>query len=156
MDDTPDIRRVLPGEASSLSALALRSKAHWGYGAPFLEACREELTLSAAQLPQHEVFVAVAGNVVTGFYLLKPSVSDPSAIELDMLYVEPSAIGHGIGRALFEHAIRVAVRTGARRLTIEADPHAAGFYRRMGAVHIGERPSGSIPGRRLPLLALDL
>lgn len=156
MDETPEIRRALPGEAPLLSALALRSKAHWGYDAAFLDACREELTLSSGQVLRHDVFVAVAANVVMGFYLLKSSSSDGSTVELDMLYVEPSAIGRGIGRALFEHAVSVARRRGARRLEIEADPNAAGFYRVMGATYAGERSSGSIPDRRLPLLALDL
>jgi hypothetical protein len=41
-------------------------------------------------------------------------------------------------------------------LRIEADPNAVGFYRAMGAEQIGEAPSGSVPGRSLPLLAFKL
>ena len=40
-------RSAKPEEADALSALAFRSKAYWGYGAEFLEACRSELTLTA-------------------------------------------------------------------------------------------------------------
>ena len=43
---------------------------------------------------------------------------------------------------------------GAAALEIDADPHAAGFYERMGAVRIGETPSSLIPGRSLPRLRL--
>ena len=46
--------------------------------------------------------------------------------------------------------------SGFRRLTVEADPNAEGFYRALGAVLVGSAASGSIPGRRLPLLRLDL
>ena len=39
----------------------------------------------------------------------------------------------------------------AERLTILADPNAAGFYERNDAVRIGEAPSDAVPGRLLPL-----
>lgn len=39
---------------------------------------------------------------------------------------------------------------------IDADPNAEPFYRAMGAVRIGATPSGSIPGRELPLLEFTL
>ena len=38
-----DIRPARPEEAGAISALALRSKGHWGYDPAFLEACREDL-----------------------------------------------------------------------------------------------------------------
>ena len=54
------------------------------------------------------------------------------------------------------HAIATARASGARTLRIEADPYAEPFYQAMGAMRIGETPSGSIPGRMLPLLHLTL
>ena len=45
---------------------------------------------------------------------------------------------------------------GATELYIEADPFAAAFYERMGAVRVGEVPSASIPGRVLPAYRTDL
>lgn len=44
------IRRARPDEAGALSELALQSKAHWGYDPRFLEACREDPTLSPEAL----------------------------------------------------------------------------------------------------------
>jgi hypothetical protein len=41
-------------------------------------------------------------------------------------------------------------------LQIEADPDAVRFYQRMGARLAGSAASGSIPGRTLPRLILDL
>jgi GNAT superfamily N-acetyltransferase len=54
-------------------------------------------------------------------------------VELEHLWVSPEHIGTGIGRALFDHAVRRAAALGATTLSIEADPNAEGFYRRMGA-----------------------
>ena len=39
---------------------------------------------------------------------------------------------------------------------IDFEKHAAGFYRAMGAEQIGEVPSGSLAGRSLPLLLVNL
>ncbi len=41
-------------------------------------------------------------------------------------------------------------------MTIEADPDAAPFYRRLGARDTGLVPSGSIAGRWLPKLIVEL
>ena len=76
--------------------------------------------------------------------------------ELDKLFVEPGRLRSGVGSALFEWATTKARGAGAASMVIEADPDAAGFYRRMGAVDDGTAPSGSIPGRILPRLTLRL
>ncbi len=70
-----------------------------------------------------------------GFYAL---VERGSKVELEHLWVLPEHIGTGIGRALFDHAVRKAAALGATILSIEADPNAEGFYRRMGARRVGE------------------
>jgi GNAT superfamily N-acetyltransferase len=72
------------------------------------------------------------------------------------LFVEPSALRSGTGNALLAWATEVAKKLGATRLTIEADPDAAPFYRKMGAYDVGQAPSGSVPGRMLPKLAMNL
>ncbi|MYS01695.1 MULTISPECIES: GNAT family N-acetyltransferase, partial [unclassified Streptomyces] len=75
---------------------------------------------------------------------------------LGMMFVEPDAIGQGVGRLLFGHAREQARRLGFTLLTIDADPNAEPFYTAMGAVRVGAVPSGSVPGRMLPLLELAL
>jgi GNAT superfamily N-acetyltransferase len=81
-----------------------------------------------------------------------------SDLEADLLklFVEPKALRSGTGRALLAWATDVAKKLGATRLTIDADPDAAAFYRGMGACDVGQTPSGSIPGRMLPKLAMNL
>ena len=79
---------------------------------------------------------------------------DPA--DLLKLFVDPPFIGRGLGRCLFDWACACARVQGARALTIESDPDALPFYLAMGARRTGWAPSGSIPGRRLPLLELRL
>jgi len=70
--------------------------------------------------------------------------------EVDPLYVEPSLQGGGVGRLLWAELETHARETGAARIILDSDPHAVGFYERMGCRVTGEAPSGSIPGRMLP------
>ena len=72
------------------------------------------------------------------------------------LFVEPDAIGVGVGKALFQAIADLARERGAKMLSILSDPNAATFYERMGATRIGDAPSDAIPGRLLPLLRYDL
>jgi GNAT superfamily N-acetyltransferase len=147
------IRSALVDELGELSDLALRSKAVHGYSPEFLEACREELTITPARLADETILVAEQSGRRLGFVAV--TVENDSA-ELTDLFVEPDQRGSGVGSLLLETAVETARSAGAIRLEIEADPHAEDWYRKRGAERIGETPSGSIPGRTLPVLELRL
>lgn len=142
------IRAGRPDEAEGLSELAVRSKGHWGYDEAFLESCRSELTVRPEQCDGVHLSVA-ASPELQGFYLLEPG-------ELTALFVDPAAIGKGVGSALLAHAVATARDLGWRELTIDSDPYAEPFYVHHGAHRVGTIPSGSIPGRLLPQLLLPL
>ncbi|MEM7588496.1 MAG: GNAT family N-acetyltransferase [Acidobacteriota bacterium] len=152
--EQPVIRAAAETEAAQLSSLAMRSKAYWGYSDEFMEACRDELTLTAEDLRSKPTWVAEADSEVVGFYALAPLSADEA--ELGFLFVEPAAIGHGYGRALIEHAKAQAREMGYRTLVIPGDPNAERFYLAAGGVVVGTTPSGSIPGRELPLFHIEL
>jgi GNAT superfamily N-acetyltransferase len=148
------IRRADPSEAGVLIELALRSKGHWGYDSDFLAACRDDLALSAEEIATSAVFVHDDAGDVTGYYRLLPLEGD--AVDLDALFVEPIAIGRGVGRRLWRHAVAAAAELGCAELVIQSDPHAEGFYLAMGAQRTGELESTVTPGRMLPLLHFPL
>lgn len=147
------LRAPRPDELPEISALMLRSKAHWGYDAAFMHACVSELTMTPADLAADDCILACDGARILGVAQL---CCDGAAAALETLYIDTPALGRGIGRLLFDWAVRTATARGARMLSIVADPNAAPFYRHMGAVPAGSKPSGSIPGRELPLLTLAL
>ncbi len=140
-------------EAAILTELCLRSKAVWGYDEEFMQACRGELTLTALIMRSSYLKVAEIGGHLVG--VAQVTVKGELA-ELDKLFVEPTRLRSGAGKALFDWATTVARDAGAVTMVIEADPDAAGFYRRMGAVDDGTAPSGSIRGRLLPRLKVRL
>jgi ribosomal protein S18 acetylase RimI-like enzyme len=146
-------RDARDNEAGLLGEVALRSKGHWGYGEDFLEECRAELTFRPEDVAARRIVVADSSAGVVGFYSID---GQPPSGELGNLWVIPERIGTGLGRKLWQHAVATAGKAGYASLRIEADPNAVGFYTAMGAEQIGEVPSGSIPGRALPLLAFRL
>ena len=118
-----------------------------------MAACVEELTLTAEKASKGPVQVAERGGAVIA---VAQVIRDEEGCYLESLFAEPSAIGSGAGRALFEWAVKAAARLGARELQIDSDPGAEGFYLAMGAVRVGTSPSASIPGRELPQLVYVL
>lgn len=165
-------RRAVPGDAAELSELALRSKAIWGYSAEFMARCREELTLTPDQLEENWGYIyedlgASREKRLVGFVLLSrcsaeervkshAEMGDGDVFEVEALFVEPERLGEGIGRRLFTEALRACKAAADHgRLWIQSDPNAEAFYLSCGAVRVGERESSSIPGRYLPLLAVD-
>ena len=148
-----NLRRGVPHDASGLSGLALRSKGHWGYDDAFLEACREELTLSPEEIENNIVFVCEADGTIAGFYAI---FGAPPEGEVRCLFVDPPFIGRGYGKRLWDHMLDQARLAGFSSLLIDSDPNAEAFYAAGGALRIGESPSGSIPGRMLPLLRVSL
>ena len=148
------LRGARAGEAASLTALCLRSKAHWGYDAAFMRLCVPQLTVSEQSIAEGRVLVATeASGRVVGTVSVLPDGEDA---ELGLMFVEPAAIGGGIGRRLFGAATDLARRLGHRRMTILADVNAAPFYERMGAYFLRQAPSDAIPGRILPFYGYDL
>lgn len=153
MRSVAQIRHARPEEAGAISALALRSKGHWGYSQEFLEACRAELTYSTEDCASGNVVVAERDGSLLGFYALGGS---PPHGELAALFVDLDNIGRGMGAYLLQHALRTAASRGFETLTLDADPGAELFYVRHGAVRISEVASGSLPGRVLPQLQFKL
>jgi GNAT superfamily N-acetyltransferase len=87
---------------------------------------------------------------VLGFYALSGT---GSVRELEHMWVRPRHIGSGVGRVLFGHLLGRLRAMRVTRLTVASDPHAEGFYRRMGARKVGRVPARP-RGRTLPLLVV--
>ena len=153
MDSELEVRRAAPGEADALSRIAFAAKGHWGYPGEWMERWRDALTVSPDFVDRNEVWAAVADDGPAGFYAL---VGRGRVLGLEHLWVSPARMGTGVGRRLFDHAVRRAASLGAEAVEIEADPNAEGFYARMGARRVGEEVYELDGERRvLPLLVVD-
>ncbi|MCY9578806.1 GNAT family N-acetyltransferase [Paenibacillus alvei] len=150
------IRRATNEDVRELSELAYESKAYWGYSEAFMEACREDLTITEEQLASTHLFVLEAGQKIKGFIGLEQDALQRDKGLVTDLFIHPNAIGQGYGQALWHHMIAAAQKLGIQTLLVHSDPNAEPFYMRMGARRIGEIASTIFPGRQLPLLEFRL
>ncbi|TCT15983.1 N-acetylglutamate synthase-like GNAT family acetyltransferase [Melghiribacillus thermohalophilus] len=145
-----NIRFARITDARILSQIAMESKSYWGYDDDFLEKCRYALTITPKMIVRQHMFV-YEDHHIKGFYGI-----DAEQYELTYMFVDPVQIGEGLGKHLFSHAIHTARQLELPYLIIHSDPHADGFYQKMGARTIGEVPSEVDPDRYLPLLKIDI
>ncbi|GAB1421184.1 GNAT family N-acetyltransferase [Anaerolineales bacterium] len=149
------IRAARPEEANQLSELALASKAYWDYTPEFIAACRDDLTLTPADLTTtYTVYLAEAEDRLLGFYALGPV--EQGGAEIAYFFISPDAIGQGIGRLLFQHLQAQARQQDYTFLQTDSDPNAQAFYEAMGMICLGQVESTVSKGRFLPLMHMEL
>ncbi len=148
------VRRAQPDEADALNELIVRSKSYWGYDQPFVEAYRSFLSLSPETIKHHPVYCAEVEGTTAGISHF--TVASETEIELDHLFVEPTFMGQGIGKLLWQHAVDLARSMGAKALVFDADPHARPFYEQMGAVVEDYHFSTIIAGLTIPRMRYAL
>jgi GNAT superfamily N-acetyltransferase len=149
-----EIVRATPADASRLTEIAFAAKRHWGYPERWIQTWRDILTMRPEFIGANVAYCAMEDGGSVGFYLL---TTENDGMHLDHLWILPRAMGRGIGRALFEHAVEEGKRRGFQTIKIEADPNAEGFYQRMGAKRVGTNVT-EVEGERreLPLLVYQL
>ena len=148
------IVRAKPEDADALTKIAFAAKRHWGYPERWIQGWREILTMRPEFITANVAYCAIEENHAVGFYVL---TTEDDGLHLDHLWIVPAAMGRGIGGALFQHATAQARDLGFASIKIEADPNAAAFYERMGAVRVGIN-IGEVEGerRQLPLLEFQV
>ena len=146
------VRDANPEDATALEALQRRSAAVWDEDRSHLAAAPDAIAPPHRAIAERRVRVAVdAAGQRLGFSVVLP-VEDGSC-ELDDLFVEPDAMGLGIGRRLVEDVVARATAAGATRVTVIANARAVGFYERLGFRITGEAATRF---GRAPRMALDL
>lgn len=148
------IRPAQREDAEALTMIAMSSKQSNGYDDAFMEACTEELRVTSSLLEAHEYWVAES-DTPCGFISLEVD-PDRLAGVIGAFFIDPGWQRRGIGRLLWTTVEGSALEKGLKSLRLDANPEAEAFYRSLGLSTVGRVPSGSIPGRTLPHMRMDL
>jgi N-acetylglutamate synthase-like GNAT family acetyltransferase len=147
------IRRARLDEIDVLTKLSLRSKQSNGYDDAFMEACREELTVTEERMQCGEYWVAESDRV-RGCACLVADLSKRTG-EVHAFFIDPDNQRQGIGRMLWQKLVERAKQEGLMSLHLDADPFAVPFYEALGFKSVGMSPSGSIEGRSIPYMTIS-
>jgi len=157
MGTIANIRRAHPEEGDLLTAIAVRSKAYWGYDEEFMASAREVLEFRASEfLPDFHVYILEVEGRPAGFCSLSPV--NEETIRLNDLFIEPGQIRKGYGKQLWDYSMKLARSLGFKKIVLASDPNAEPFYIRLGAVRVGEvaSPYRSDPNRKRPVMEFVL
>jgi ribosomal protein S18 acetylase RimI-like enzyme len=135
MGDEPSIvhriRDARPAEAAALASLHRRSSDVWEDSRALLAAHPEVIEPPHRAIAEGRVRVAVAASGRRlGFSVELAPEGD--RVELDDLFVEPDAMGRGVGRLLIADVVSRAAAAQATSIDVTANPNALGFYERLG------------------------
>ncbi|MEO0557302.1 MAG: GNAT family N-acetyltransferase [Bacteroidota bacterium] len=97
--------------------------------------------------PDSQFFLAFDADIPLGYAKLcagetPPCVPGPDPLELERIYVDPVAIGAGVGAALMEACVKASRERGARTLWLgvwEHNARAIAFYERWGFRTVGTK-----------------
>ena len=147
------IKAANTSDAQQLTTLTLASKSFWGYTSDQIKAWTSDLTITTEYIRNHQVIKLENDLKILGYYSTYEISS--TQIKLDNLFIHPSYIGKGLGKMLLKHCIQTAKQKGVLSIELDADPHAESFYQHFGFTTI-DQIATSIPGRFLPVMALDI
>lgn len=147
------IRDAAPGDEDFILALNAASTPAVG------EMAAQSYRDIAAQA--YRILIAEAGGEPVGFLILiRPGSSYPSDnygwfeeqfdrhLYIDRIAVSAFAQGQGVGRALYDEALKLAAELGEQRLTAEVNedppnPQSMAFHEKLGFRHLKSRMSRS-------------
>jgi GNAT superfamily N-acetyltransferase len=143
----PSFRLAVPAERSALEELQRRASLIWEDDREALLAHPDAIELPLEQITDGRTIVAENAGQLLGFAVVLRR--DDGDAELDGLFVDPVQWRRGIGRALVEHAERLAKAEGATNLWVIANTRALGFYDSCGFVTVGEVATRFRPAPRM-------
>jgi putative acetyltransferase len=130
----PALRPFLPADVPVLAAIFVAAIEELT-GEDYTEAQQQAWAAAAddeeafgKRLAGELTLIATLQNSPVGFASLR------GKDHIDMLYVHPSAVGHGVASALCDALEKLAGARGAQNLTVDASDNAEGFFAKRGYV----------------------
>lgn len=148
-----NIRCANPTDSKSLTELAIRSEAYWGYDDNFMDNFKAIYKVSEEFIINNPTYIMEKEGEVIGFYGIL--IEEPQR-SLEYFFIEPKFIGKGYGKLLWNHVIKSCNTLNIKEFIIVTSPQAQAFYAKLGAKLQGEVESLVAKGRMIPQLIYSM
>lgn len=142
-----------PKDANLLASLEIKSESYWGYSSDFMDRFKEIYLITEEFILNNPTYILKNGEIIIGFYGI---LLNHDEVSLEYLFIEPTYIGKGYGKMLWDHALEEFKKLGIREFTIITSPDAREFYLRLGATVYSQVDSLISKGNKTPKLIFSL
>jgi len=157
------IKKAATSDHDMLTNLSFASKRYWKYDESYISQWHDELTITPLYIKKNIVYILTNDNSIIAYYSLvenkKDLIIDNIDIEkgwwLEHMFILPTYIRKGNGKKLMNHLKNKCRSIKIEKINIFVDPHAVGFYKKMGCTFVRMSQS-SIPGRMIPIYSLSI
>ena len=142
-----------PKDANLLASLEIKSESYWGYSSDFMDRFKEIYLITEEFILNNPTYILKNSEIIIGFYGI---LLNHDEVSLEYLFIEPTYIGKGYGKMLWDHALEEFKKLGIREFTIITSPDAREFYLRLGATVYSQVDSLISKGNKTPKLIFSL
>ena|SRR5690606_33202337 len=139
-------------DSELLTATAVNSKMIWGYSEEQMSLWQTELEVTSTYILQNKVVKCFDNDNFIGFFAIQIYNEIP---EIDHLWLLPGKTNQNYGRKIFQYILEYITSIGFTSIKLVAEPHAKGFYDKMGGKIINKHES-KISGRFLDIYEFDI
>lgn len=116
-------------DTEDLSALAKRSKRHWGYSKESMELWKQSLTITEDFLKNHTVIKATLEDEIVGFFALEEI---KPITRIAQYWVDTPYMRKGYGSAMFSYLKKFLQQHNVKKITLVLDPNGLKFFEKRG------------------------
>jgi GNAT superfamily N-acetyltransferase len=142
-----------PEDHQLLTETAKSSKGSWGYPEDWMELWKPDMEVSSEYILRNKVVKVFEHDIFIGFFGIRETGT--GVAEIDHLWLNPGSMQKGYGRLIFYHIIDHLRSKGYKTATLTAEPHANGFYDKMGGRVTGKF-RGKVIGRYLDVYEYEI
>jgi GNAT superfamily N-acetyltransferase len=118
------LRKAKKEETKCLSEIAFKSEAFRGYDENYMKSFRSNYRVTEEFISNNPTYIIEDDEIILGFYSFV--INDRTA-SLEYFYIEPSSIGHGYGKLLWNHMINTCKKMGLEKVELVTSPQAEKF-----------------------------
>jgi GNAT superfamily N-acetyltransferase len=150
------VRDAELSDLATIQELYVASKAYWGYDDEFMNKFKNQCDITINHIQNYSFKLFSNSEQFIGFYAFAIHEHKPISLSLEKFFIHPNSIGKGIGKIMWQHFVNFAKTIGKYAFTLESDPNAINFYKKMGCVQIGTGESSIIKNRAIPILIYNI